>query len=227
MTEILERPTTGTVPEERTSLSNRLRARMIQLLAFGGLIVIWGFFAILSPDFRTYSNFVDIIFSSVVVGLLALGATFVIITSGIDLSCGTGMTLTAVMSGTFIVTAGLPIWLGVIATLVVGVLIGTINGVNVAYLRVPPFIATLAMMMVAEGLALVISKSTPIYFDAHPGYSAISTGRLIPGIPNAVLVLAVAVAVASPPDVALGAVTGRVGVEDMLDTLFGRFCIGK
>lgn len=196
MTEILERPTTGTVPEERTSLSNRLRARMIQLLAFGGLIVIWGFFAILSPDFRTYSNFVDIIFSSVVVGLLALGATFVIITSGIDLSCGTGMTLTAVMSGTFIVTAGLPIWLGVIATLVVGVLIGTINGVNVAYLRVPPFIATLAMMMVAEGLALVISKSTPIYFDAHPGYSAISTGRLIPGIPNAVLVLAVAVAVA-------------------------------
>jgi ribose transport system permease protein len=75
---------------------------------------------------------------------------------------------------------------------------GLVNGVAIAVLKIPPFIATLAMMMVAEGLALVLSDSTPIYFNEVPGYTDISSGELIPGvdIPNAVLILAVVSAIA-------------------------------
>jgi ribose transport system permease protein len=128
----------------------------------------------------------------VVIGTLALGTTFVIITAGIDLSVGTGMALCAVMSGTFIVKMGIPMPLGVLLTVMFGGLIGLINGLNVAVLKLPPFIATLAMMLVAQGLALVISDSTPIYFRDTSGYTKISTGSIIPGtdFPNAVLILA-------------------------------------
>ena len=66
---------------------------------------------------------------------------------------------------------------------------GVINGVNIAILKLPPFIATLAMMLIAQGLALVISGVRPIYFSSFPNFRSIALGELIPGLPNAVLIL--------------------------------------
>ncbi len=175
--------------------SSAWRQRLQQLAALGGLVLIFAAFSVASPQvFPTYSNITNILFSGVVIGVLSLGATFVIITGGIDLSVGTGMTLTAVMSATFIVTMGLPVWLGILLTLLVGAVIGAINGTNVAILGLPPFIATMAMMLVCQGLALVVSNKAPIYFDAeaHSSFIALSTGNLIPSFPNAPLVLLVA-----------------------------------
>jgi ribose transport system permease protein len=178
-------------------MGSGLKDRLQQLLAFGSLILIFAFFSIANPIFFSYSNVTAILFSTVVIGTLALGTTFVIITGGIDLSIGTGMALCGVMSGVFIINMGLPVPLGVLLTILFGGLIGLINGFNVAVLKIPPFIATLAMMLVAQGLALVISDSAPIYFTEAPSYVSISTGELIPAlnIPNAVLVLLVAVIV--------------------------------
>ncbi|MCO1657753.1 ABC transporter permease [Pseudonocardia humida] len=175
-----------------------LRDRLQQLLAFAGLIVIFAFFSILSPVFSSYGNVTNILFSTVVIGTLALGTTFVIITGGIDLSIGTGMALCAVMSGVLIVNSGLPVPVGVLLTILFGGLIGLVNGFNVAVLGLPPFIATLAMMLVAQGLALVVSNSAPIYFTDSPGYIDISIGTLIPGsgFPNAVVILLIAAVVA-------------------------------
>ncbi len=175
------------------------RERVQQLFALAGLVLIFIVFSIARPQiFPSWSNVTAILFSATVVGLLALGVTLVIITSGIDLSVGTGMTLTAVMAATFIVNWHIPIWLGVIMTLLFGALIGLINGVNVAVFGLPPFIATLAMMLVAQGLALVISNAAPIYFDPEnfSAYLWLSTGKLVPGLPNAVLVFALAAVVA-------------------------------
>jgi ribose transport system permease protein len=176
---------------QTSGLTAAIKSRLQQLLAFGSLIVIYAFFSIASPFFFSYGNFMAILFSTVVIGALAIGTTFVIISAGIDLSIGTGMALCAVMSGVFMVKMGLPLALGVPLAILFGGLMGLVNGINVAVLRIPPFIATLAMMLVAEGLALVLSNSTPIYFNDVPGYSGISTGNLIPGlnIPNAVLIL--------------------------------------
>jgi ribose transport system permease protein len=183
-----------TVEAVGTSLRNRLQ----QFLAFASLIAIFLFFSIASSSFLNYANVTAILFSTVVIGLLALGTTFVIITGGIDLSIGTGMTLCAVISGVLIVNSGVPILIGVIRTVLFGGLIGLVNGFNVSVLGIPPFIATLAMMLAAQGLALVISHSTPIYFTDAPGYTSISTGHLF-GVdfPNAVLVLAVAAVIAA------------------------------
>jgi ribose transport system permease protein len=176
---------------QTSGLTAAIKSRLQQLLAFGSLIVIYAFFSIASPFFFSYGNFMAILFSTVVIGALAIGTTFVIISAGIDLSIGTGMALCAVMSGVFMVKMGLPLALGVPLAILFGGLMGLVNGINVAVLRIPPFIATLAMMLVAEGLALVLSNSTPIYFNDVSGYTGISTGNLIPGlnIPNAVLIL--------------------------------------
>jgi ribose transport system permease protein len=176
---------------QTSGLTAAIKSRLQQLLAFGSLIVIYAFFSIASPFFFSYGNFMAILFSTVVIGALAIGTTFVIISAGIDLSIGTGMALCAVMSGVFMVKMGLPLALGVPLAILFGGLMGLVNGINVAVLRIPPFIATLAMMLVAEGLALVLSNSTPIYFNDVPGYTGISSGNLIPGlnIPNAVLIL--------------------------------------
>jgi ribose transport system permease protein len=202
-----------------------LRDRLQQLLAFAGLIVISAFFAIASPVFFNYGNITNILFSTVVIGTLALGTTFVIITGGIDLSIGTGMALCAVMSGVLIVDTGLPLLLGVLGAILFGGLIGLVNGFNVAVLRLPPFIATLAMMLVAQGLALVVSNSTPIYFSDHPGYSDISIGTLVPGsrFPNAVIILAVAAVLAAVllNKTVLGRYTYSIGSNEDATALSG------
>ncbi|GAB2879337.1 ABC transporter permease [Streptomyces mayteni] len=216
-------PAVGRRPESGTLAA--IRSRLQQLLAFASLVVIYAFFAIASPYFFTYDNFISILFSTVVIGTLAVGTTFVIISAGIDLSIGTGMALCAVMSGVFLVNAGLPLAVGVLATILFGGFMGLVNGVNVAVLRIPPFIATLAMMLVAEGLALVVSDSTPIYFTDVSGYGDISTGHLVPGvdIPNAVLVLLVIAAVAGVllTKSVLGRYTYSIGSNEEATALSG------
>jgi ribose transport system permease protein len=202
------------------------RGRLQQLLAFASLIVIYAVFALARPEFFfTYGNFVAILFSTVVIGTLAVGTTFVIITGGIDLSIGTGMALCAVMSGVFIVNMDLPIAVGVVGTVLFGGLMGLVNGFNVAILRIPPFIATLAMMLVADGLALVLSNSRPIYFSDDPSYTKISTGNLIPGVqfPNAVIVLIVAAVIAGVllTKTLLGRYTYSIGSNEDATALSG------
>jgi len=130
-----------------------------------------------------------------VIGVLAIASTFIIITSGIDLSVGVLMTFCAVMAGVFMVNLGLPIWLGVPGAVLVGALCGTVSGLAITKLRVPPFIATLGMMMLLKGSSLIITKTRPIYFNDVEGFDTISLGSalsdLVPGlpIPNGVLIM--------------------------------------
>ena len=140
---------------DKRDVAGFLKRQFQQSLAFGTLIVLVIFFSIASPNFFTFSNIATVLLSTAVIGILALGTTFVIITGGIDLSIGTGMALCAVMTGVLITNLGLPVWVGVLGGIATGVLMGLVNGVNITFLRLPPFIATLAMMMIAGGLALV------------------------------------------------------------------------
>jgi ribose transport system permease protein len=184
-------PQVQTPPEalKPSPMKNFLRTQLQQSLAFATLVVLLVFFSIASGNFFTYSNISGILLSTAVIGILALGTTFVIITGGIDLSIGTGMTLASVMTGIFLVNMQLPLVIGLIGGVATGALMGVINGINVAILKLPPFIATLAMMLIAQGLALVISGVRPIYFSGIDGFRDIALGALIPGLPNAVLIL--------------------------------------
>jgi len=165
---------------------------MQRFMAFGALIVIFIGFSIASPYFRTFDNFVGILLATTVIGVLALGATFVIITAGIDLSVGTTMTFSAVMTGVFITNGGLPIPIGILAGISAGSLVGLINGTLISRLKIPPFIATLGMLYVTKGLSLVISELKPIYFNDTPAFREMAMdsllGRILPGlqVPNAV-----------------------------------------
>lgn len=169
-----------------------------QMLALVSLVVIIVIFSFLSPNFLTLNNITSIMMAATVTGILALGVTFVIITGGIDLSVGTAMIFAGVMCGVFLTYWGWPLWAGLIGTILVGLLVGFINGVNVAILNIPPFIATLAMMMVTTGLALVVSGTKPIYFNDTPGFSNIMNYPIIPGtrVPAGVLVFILMIVIA-------------------------------
>jgi ribose transport system permease protein len=178
-----------------TGARSILRSNAIQtLLAFGALIVMMVVFSIASPDFLQFDNIIGILLATAVNGVLALGVTFVIIAGGIDLSIGTVMTLSAVMTGVVVTNWEMPISLGVAGGLATGMAAGFVNGVVIAKLKVPPFIATLGMLNVAKGLALVTAELRPIYFD-DPSFNEMAMGSalgaIIPGfeVPNLVLFL--------------------------------------
>jgi len=193
MTQELSIPRPSAFSSVKTALFNP--ATRQKLLAFASLIVLMAFFTAASPNFLTTDNLVSILQSTAVNGVLAIACTFVIITAGIDLSVGTMMTFCAVMAGVVLTYWGMPLPLGILAAIVFGALCGFTSGVLIAKLKIPPFIATLGMMMLLKGLSLVISGTKPIYFNDTPGFTAISQdsliGDLLPAlpIPNAVLIL--------------------------------------
>jgi ribose transport system permease protein len=186
--------TTTTAPAAGAP-ARRLSGAHHRLLAFSGLIVLMAVFSLASPNFLQTSNIISILQATSVNGVLAVAATLVIITGGIDLSVGTLMTFCAVIAGVVLTFLGLPLPLGVVGAILAGTLVGTVSGTFIAKLKIPPFIATLGMMLILKGLSLVISGTKPIYFNDTPGFTQISTGSIIgqfiPAlpIPNGVLIL--------------------------------------
>ena len=180
-------------PARRTTL---MRSDAVQrLLAFAALIVIVVIFSLLSPNFLQFDNVVGILLATAVNGILALGVTFVIISGSIDLSIGTVMTLSSVLTAVFITEWHMPVPVGILAGVATGALAGLVNGTLVAKLKIPSFIATLGMLNVAKGLALVVSGLKPIYFNDTPEFNRAAMGSVVGGvipgldIPNLVLVL--------------------------------------
>lgn len=186
-----------------------------KLLAFASLIVLLIVFSIASPNFMQTSNILAILQATSVNGILAIAATLVIITGGIDLSVGTLMTFTAVMTGVVLTNLGMPLPLGVLTAIATGAFCGFCSGTFVAKMKIPPFIATLGMMLILKGLSLVISGTRPIYFNDTPGFDQISRGSIIgeflPNlpIPNGVFILFM-----------VAAVTAYV----LSSTILGRYC---
>jgi ribose transport system permease protein len=176
-----------------------IRREIGRVAALASLIVIFTFFAIMRPVFASWANVSGgILMSTTVIGLLAIGVTFVIITGGIDLSVGTSMALTGVIVGKTVMAYDLNVWAGILLGMVVGAALGSVNGILVTVFRLPPFIATLATMKGAQGLALIVSDLKPILFATDvKGWDEIAQGNIIPNFPNGVLILFVAAIVGS------------------------------
>jgi ribose transport system permease protein len=173
------------------------------LLAMASLLALVLVFSLLKPEaFMTTDNLIGILQSTTVIGVLAIASTFVIVTGGIDLSVGVLMTFCAVTGGVVMAEWRAPLWLGVPATIGTGALCGALSGLAITRLRVPPFIATLGMMMLLKGLSLIITRTKPIYFSDVEGFDQIALGSWIETwlpslpLPNGVLIFA-AVAVIS------------------------------
>ncbi|WP_260425138.1 ABC transporter permease [Arachnia propionica] len=189
---------TTTVPENSRTTSSILKSSMQQLFVFGSLIVIYLIFVFAAPGFSNPAVLSDILLRSAAIGIMALGATFVIATGGIDLSVGTGMALAGVMTAFFLGGnfLNLPLAVGLVLAILFGGLVGAVNGFNISVLGLPPFIATLGMMMVAKGLALVISNANPMPIE-NPDFKLFGSQEFIPGIPNAAILFVILTVIAS------------------------------
>ena len=179
-----------TIPREaaeaRPSQGRARRFHVRELGTLGGLALLCIALWIATPHFMTASNLLNVVEQSTVIGVLAVGMTFVILTGGIDLSVGSLVALSGIVFGVA-VRSGALLPVAVLAALVVGTVSGIVNGGLVTAGRLPPFIATLGMMSVARGLALVLSEGRPISgFDT--AFRSLSTGRLA-GIPISTLVM--------------------------------------
>jgi inositol transport system permease protein len=156
--------------------------------------------SILSPVFLSVANLLNVMTQMASIGLLALGVTIIIITRGIDLSSGSVLAVAAVVSASMAQTIDwsmrmypampeLPIIVPILAALAVGALCGYINGALIAYTGIPPFIATLGMMIVARGAALLYSDGRPVS-SLIDSYQWIGQGSIV-GIPVPVIIFAV------------------------------------
>ncbi|QCQ93794.1 transporter [Rhodococcus sp. SGAir0479] len=168
-----------------------VRAAGGPLAALVALVVL---LALLSGDFLTTNNLLNVGVQAAVTAVLAFGMTFVIVSGGIDLSVGSIAGLSGIVTGWTATTAGVPMWLAVLAGMASGVLAGVVSGILVTAGRMPPFIATLAMLSVARGLALVIADGRPIPVDGW--VATLGSGELFGFLPYPVLVL-IAAAIAT------------------------------
>ena len=142
----------------------------------GILLAMWLVLSQLSPYFFTVSNLFEITVQAAVIALIAVGQTFVILAKGIDLSVGAILAAAAVTS-TMVMDAGYGLPAGVVAGLLCGAFFGAANGVAVGILRIPPFVATLGMMGIARGYALIVTEGIPI-FRVADGFEVLGQGRL-------------------------------------------------
>lgn len=127
------------------------------------VILLFGFILfLLSADFLTRANLVNLLVQSTILAVFAIGMTFVILTAGIDLSVGSTAALTSVLSMGAVVNLGLPGGFGVLVGLLVGLLVGALNGLFVAKVGISPLIATLATLSAASGAAFAYSNGSNI-----------------------------------------------------------------
>lgn len=123
-----------------------------EVMVMGIIVAMVVLFSVLSPTFRTYPTLVSVLDNSYYITLMALGVTFPLITGGVDLSIGTGLVSYALIGGYLIVHQHIPVPVAILACIGIGVLIGVFNGVLVAIMDLPPFLATLCTCMITRGL---------------------------------------------------------------------------
>ncbi len=123
------------------------------------LVVLYLFFYWRSVPFRRYTTLVQICNFMYYILLMAIGVTFPLITGGNDLSMGTGLICYSVIGSYLIRMYNMPVWAALICTIAMGVLMGTINGVIIAKIEIPPFIMTLSTMMFCRGMGAVLTNN--------------------------------------------------------------------
>jgi ribose transport system substrate-binding protein len=165
-----------------------LRRVLLDNGALSALVLLLAAMSLLSGDFLTTDNLLNVGVQAAVTAILAFGVTFVIVSAGIDLSVGSVAALSATVLAWSATSQGLPVWLAVILALATGLACGLVSGALISFGKLPPFIATLAMLSVGRGLALVISQGSPIPFPDSVSHLGDTIGGWLP-VPVIVMVV--------------------------------------
>lgn len=175
-------------------MSKRLTSTLQKIGPLIGLIVIFIILSILSPNFLTLTNILNVLRQISINALIAFGMTFVILTGGIDLSVGSILALAgAITAG--MMSSGMDPFLAVLLGLMAGALMGAFNGFVISKGKVAPFIATLATMTIFRGLTLVYTNGRPISgFSDSVFFTLLGRGYFF-GIPVPVIMMLLSFAV--------------------------------
>jgi ribose transport system permease protein len=148
-----------------------------QLGTFAGLLALCMILWAATPHFLTVSNLLNVLEQTAINAIVAVGMTFVIISGGIDLSVGSILALSGIALGVAL-QSGAAAPLAITLALAVGLACGLVNGALVTFGRLPPFIATLGMMSVARGAALMLAEGRPISGFGEE-FRILATGRVL------------------------------------------------
>jgi ribose transport system permease protein len=181
-----EAPGPGTLQRIRQAIPKSYLALVLVVL------IIIGFIA--SPDFLTARNALNVITFSAIIAVLAVGQFFVILTGGIDLSVGSTVALSTVITA-MLLQRGLPAGVAVVTTLAACACIGFFNAVLIVWLRLAPFIATLATLSMVQGFSYIIQSTSLIQITNQTFISWFSGSVL--GIPNPVIIFLLLTVVAA------------------------------
>ena len=164
---------------QRLAISGRRAGTLAGLV--GLCVLLW----ILTPHFLTVSNLLNVLEQTAINAVIAVGMTYVIISGGIDLSVGSLLALSGVVLGTLL-HAGVPVPAAIGLALAVGFVFGAFNGIAISWGRLPPVIATLGMMSIARGCALLFTEGRPVS-GFEEGFRSLAIERPF-GIPAQVFV---------------------------------------
>lgn len=200
-----------TIPGEKSGrLTDRQKEIIQKFAALGSLFALVAIFSLTNTAFLSVGNGMTVALQVTSIALLGIGATCVIITGGIDLSVGSVLALAGVAAALCVKELGLPVWGGMLIGILTGSACGLVNGILVTRMRLPPFIATLGMMLIARGLALQLTGARAVS-GLGESFGVLGNGALFrvvtigedgfptvvfPGIPYpVVLMVAIALAV--------------------------------
>jgi len=167
------------------SLRNYIRENAGILI---GLVLLCIIITIVNPNFLSSNNLMNVLRQTSTNLYLAVAMTMIIILGGIDLSVGSVMAVTGVVTTMSIATWGFPVWIAIIIGILVGLLFGAINGYISATTIIPPFIVTLATMNIARGAAYVMTDGQPVRVMSD-SFNFIGSGYLFGFLPMPVLYL--------------------------------------
>ena len=186
------RPVKNTPGEHPKSAQRKSASNLLQVLGILPILVlICILFSLLTPNFPTPGNVVNILRQASINIVLATGMTFVILTGGIDLSVGSILGVSAVVAVLVSLIPGLG-WAGVLAGLLTGLLLGLVNGALISFLNVPPFIVTLGSLTALRGAAFLVANGTTV-INRNLNFAWIGNSYLGP-IPWLVVIALLAVA---------------------------------
>ena len=152
----------------KTKKPFKIQQNIIMLFA---TVVLYGLFTLVNPNLTDKYMILSMIQSFAPYAVMGLGVTFVIATGGIDLSLGTVTIASAVLAGKLYTMGSIPLWATIPVMMAIGTLCGLLNGLMVAKLKIPAFIATLGTMMVSRGLSALIAEVPNIFFPTGKWYN--------------------------------------------------------
>lgn len=173
--------------KERSFAKENISRFLFKYGIYVAFIILFLALSVVSDVFLTTANLLNILRQVSIIGIIAVGMTFVVIAGGIDLSVGSIMALSAVVAASFATTQGdYPLIVALVIGMLVGLFCGSVNGLIISRFQVAPFIVTLGMMTAARGVSMVYTNGRPV-INLSDSYNAIGGGYFL-GLPIPVII---------------------------------------